>query len=165
MLEYRSRTEILQTRRGTPPRTTPAYPHEQLTQNGPTSLQERLYERARALPGVSLPGVLEGSNWVSTPGSRVFLLEPEYAEGPSEAFLSGGEFAHLHPDGSLHLTLPRELGDEVVVQGWGEVHIDTGTWRGSPIFMMIYAPRDEDELESVWSVFRMSYEFALGLLR
>jgi len=161
MLEYRSRTEILRARRGAPPRTTPAYPHEQLTQTGPTALRERLYERACALPGV----IEGGLNRVSTPGSRVFLLAPEYAEGPPEAFLAGGEFAHLHPDGSLHLTLPRELGDEIVVQGWGELHVDTEVWRGSPIFMMIYAPRDEDELEAVWSVFRMSYEFALGLLR
>jgi hypothetical protein len=30
--------------------------------------------------------------------------------------------------------------------------------------MMIYAPRDEDELEAAWRIFRLSYEFALGLL-
>jgi hypothetical protein len=160
MLEYRSRTETFRARQGTPPRTTPAYPHEQLTQNGPVALRERLCERARALPGV-----VEDQNRVSTPGTRSFLLEPEYAEGPLEAFLMGGEFTHLHPDGSLHLALPRDLGDEVVVQGWGEVHIDTGVWRSSPIFMMIYAPRNEEELEVVWRIFMISYEFALGILR
>ncbi len=159
MLKDRSQAKILRTRRGAPPRTTLAYPHEQLTQSGAVALRERLHERAGALPGV-----VEGSNRTSTPGIRTFLLEPEYAEGPREAFLAGGEFAHLHSDGSLHLTLPRDLGDEVVVQGWGEVHVDAGVRRGSPIFMMIYAPRDEDELEAVWRIFRMSYEFALGLL-
>lgn len=159
MLKYRSQSEILRTRRGAPPRTTLAYPHEQLTQSGAVALRERLHERAGALPGV-----VEGSNRASTPDIRTFLLEPEYAEGPREAFLAGGEFAHLHLDGSLHLTLPRELGDDVVVQGWGEVHVDAGVRRGSPIFMMIYAPREEDELEAVWRIFRMSYEFALGLL-
>jgi hypothetical protein len=159
MLKYRSQAEFLRARRGAPPRTTPAYPHEQLTQSGTVALRQRLHERAGALPGV-----VEGSNGASAPDIRTFLLEPEYAEGPREAFLAGGEFAHLHPDGSLHLTLPRELGDEIVVQGWGEVHVDAGVRRGSPIFMMIYAPRDEDELEAVWRIFRMSYEFALGLL-
>ena len=159
MLKYRSQAEILRQRRGAPPHTTPAYPHEQLTQSGAVALRERLHERAGALPGV-----IEGPNRTSTPSIRTFLLEPEYAEGPREAFLAGGEFSHLHPDGSLHLTLPRELGGEVVVQGWGEVHVDAGVRRGSPIFMMIYAPRDEDELEAVWRIFRMSYEFALGLL-
>ena len=159
MLKYRSQAEVLRARRGAPPRTTPAYPHEQLTQSGTVALMERLYERAGALPGV-----IEGSNGTSAPDIHTFLLEPEYAEGPREAFLADGEFAHLHPDGSLHLTLPRELGDEVVVQGWGEVHVDAGARRGSPIFMMIYAPRDEDELEAVWRIFSLSYEFALGLL-
>ena len=159
MLKCRSQADILWARQGTPPRTTPAYPHEQLTQSGTVALRERLHERAGALPGV-----VEGSNGTSAPDTRMYLLEPEYAEGPREAFLARGEFAHLHPDGSLHLTLPRELGDEVVVQGWGEVHVDAGARRGSPIFMMIYAPRDEDELEAVWRIFRLSYEFALGLL-
>jgi hypothetical protein len=159
MLKYRSQVEIFRARRGTPPRTTPAYPHEQLTQSGTVALKERLHERAGALPGV-----VEGSHGTSAPDTRTYLLEPEYAEGPREAFLAPGEFAHLHPDGSLHLTLSRELGDEVVVQGWGEVHVDAGARRGSPIFMMIYAPRDEDELEAVWRIFRLSYEFALGLL-
>jgi hypothetical protein len=159
MLKYRSQAEIFRARRGAPPRTTPAYPHEQLTQSGTVALRERVHERAGALPGV-----IEGPNRTSTPSIWTFLLEPEYAVGPREAFLAGGEFAHLHPDGSLHLTLPRELGDEVVVQGWGEVHVDAGVRRGSPIFMMIYAPRDEDELEAVWRILRMSYEFALGLL-
>lgn len=159
MLKYRRQAEVLRTRRGAPPRTTPDYPHEQLTQSGARVLRERLHERAGALPGV-----VEDSNGTLAPDIRTFLLEPEYAEGPREAFLAGGEFAHLHPDGSLHLTLPRELGDEVVMQGWGEVHVDAGARGGSPIFMMVYAPRDEDELEAVWRIFRMSYEFALGLL-
>ena len=112
----------------------------------------------------ALPGVVEGSDETSAMDIRAFVLEPGYAEGPREAFLAGGEFAHLHSDGSLHLTLPRELGDEVVVQGWGEIHFDAETRRGSSIFMMVYAPRDDDELEAVWRIFRSSYEFALGLL-
>ena len=159
MLEYRSRAGILRARRGASPRTTPDYPHQQLTQSGTAALRERLRERSGALPGV-----VEGSEKTSAPSIVAFVLQPGYAEGPKEAFLAGGEFAHLHPDGSLHLTLPRELGDEVVVQGWGEVHIDAETRRGSPIFMMVYAPRDDDELEAVWRIVMSSYEFALGLL-
>lgn len=33
---------------------------------------------------------------------------------------------------------------------------------GNTIFVMVYGPRDEDELEVVWSIFRLSYEFARG---
>jgi phospholipase/carboxylesterase len=118
MLEYGSRTGTLRTRWGTPPRTALAYPHEQLTQGGPAALRARLYERARALPGV-----VEAPVRVSMPTeTRSFVFEPEYAQGPPEAFLTGGEFSHLHPDGSLHVALPHGLGDEVVGRGWGEVH-------------------------------------------
>ena len=91
MLKYGSQAEILRARRGNPPRTIPDYPHEQLTQGGTAALQERLRERAGALPGV-----VEGSNGTSAPDIRTFLLEPGYAEGPREAFLAGGEFAHGH---------------------------------------------------------------------
>lgn len=162
MLKYKSRTEQLRARRGSPPRTTLACPHQQLTQNGSAVLREMLYERI-----LTLPGVIEGPDRASTPlGTQTFLLEPEYAGGPPQAFLIGNEFAHLHPDhdGSLHLTLPRSSSDEIVARGWGEIHIDTGPFRrGSPIFMMIYGPRDEDELEIIWGIFRTSYEFARGI--
>ena len=70
MLRCRSQAEILRVRRGAPPRTTPAYPHEQLTQSGTVALRERLHERVGALPGV-----VEGSNRTPMPGIRTFLLE------------------------------------------------------------------------------------------
>ena len=119
MLEYRSRAGILRARRGASPRTTPDYPHQPLTQSGTAALRERLRERSGALPGV-----VEGSEKTSAPNIVAFVLQPGYAEGPKEAFLAGGEFAHLDPDGNLHLTLPLELSDEDVVQGWREVYID-----------------------------------------
>jgi phospholipase/carboxylesterase len=63
----------------------------------------------------------------------------------------GGEFAHLHPhsDGSLHLTLPRDLAEEVVAKGWGEPHVVVG-WAT----LMVYGPRDPAELKVVWSIVR-----------
>jgi Family of unknown function (DUF5519) len=62
-----------------------------------------------------------------------------------------GEFAHLHPhsDGSLHLTLPRDLAEEVVAKGWGEPHVVVG-WAT----LMVYGPRDPAELKVVWSIVR-----------
>ena len=52
---------------------------------------------------------LGGRSMVSVPGARAFVLG-EAAGRPPEAFMVGGEFAHLHPDydGSLHLILPPE---------------------------------------------------------
>ena len=75
-------------------------PHQQLDQNAPAEMQELLFERIRRLPGVSV-----APSKISVPGARAFVLEAP-ADRP-EAFMVGGEFAHLHPptDGSLHLML------------------------------------------------------------
>ena len=147
----------LPVRSGPPPSTTPTNPHQQLDQNAPAELQEKLYERTR-----TLPGVVEGPSGISVPGARAFLLEE--AGGPPEAFLIGKEFAHLHPryDGSLHLTLPPDLAAEALEKGWGKPHPLAGKYGVPSTVVMIYGPRNEEELEVVWGIVRASYDFARG---
>jgi phospholipase/carboxylesterase len=115
-------------------------------------LQEELARRALELPGVS-----EAASRVSVPGARAFVLDEESAIGPPEAFQVGREFAHLHPpeDGSLHMTLPREVAETAFAQGWGEPHPISGT-------PLIFGPRNEAELEVAWQLLRSSYEYASG---
>ena len=126
--------------------------HVQLSQNAPVELQEKLFERACALPGV-----FTGESLVSVPGARALFLDESLAEGPEEAFQAGTEFAHVHParDGSLHLTLPAGMVGEVEEKGWGERHPVSPS-------VMVYGPRDEFELEVVWRLLRASYRFAAG---
>ena len=128
------------------------FPHQQLTQTAPAALQERLFRRATSLPGVTVR-----DSCVSVPGARAFHLDEEMARGPEEAFQCAREFAHLHPpgDGSMHLTLPAIVRDEVREKGWGEPHPISGT-------ILLFGPRDEIELETVWQVLLVSYRFALG---
>ena len=144
-------------RRGPRPETTHPtvdnpHPHEQLTQHAPVDLQEALLRRARELPGVTV-----ADSCVSVPGARAFRLEATLAKGPEEAFQCDREFAHLHPayDGSLHLTLPRALYRDILEKGWGEPHPISGT-------MLLFGPRDEQELEMVWGILLASYRFAVG---
>jgi len=59
----------LSARPGSRPRTTPTNPHVQLDQNAPLELQELLFERARALPGVRVE-----PSMISVPGARAFVL-------------------------------------------------------------------------------------------
>jgi hypothetical protein len=139
-------------RAGPRPQTIGPRPHAQVSENAPAQLQEAVAERALALPSVT-----EAESLVSVPGARAFVLDEEAAGGPPDAFQAGREFAHLHPpaDGSLHLTLPDELADEVYEKGWGEPHPISGT-------PLIFGPRDEDELEVVWRILQASYRFASG---
>jgi len=133
-------------------------PQQQESDNAPTSLQERLFAAARALPGVDA-----GPSHISVPGARGFTLSK--GSHDAQAFLvpQVGEFAHLHPayDGSLHLVLPPELAADVSAKGWGRPHMWAGT-RLSPGFTMVYGPRDEDELATVLGIVAASHSFAGG---
>lgn len=126
------------------------FPHQQLDQNAPTVMQEALFQRA-----IELPGITVGRSLVSLPDARAFHLDPELAQGPRPAFQRGTEFAHIHADydGSLHLTLPPDLYNRVLEAGWGQPHPISGT-------MMLFGPRNEDELEVVWGIVRESYRYA-----
>lgn len=109
----------------------------------------------------SLPGVREGHSSVSLASSRALLLDTGDARGPDEAFLARPEFAHLHDvfDTSLHLCLPTERAREICDLGWGEPHgyAEQGTE------IMIFAPRDAVELETVLAIVREALAFAQGV--
>jgi hypothetical protein len=148
----------LPTRVGERPRTTPTNPHTQLDQQ-PTDLRwvERLAEGVFALPGV-----VEQPSRISVPGARALVLAPGEPGGPPEAFLIDREFAHLHPapDHSLHAMLPTETVTEAVAAGWAEPHPVALRGLIPPTAVMLYAPRDEAELEVIESLVRASYAFA-----
>src|SRR5919204_7021636 len=137
-------------RKGPPPDAIGPRQHAQRSQNAPAALQEELVQRALELPGVS-----EAESGVSVPGARAFVLEEASARGPREAFQVGREFAHIHPaeDGSLHMTLPDQVAQAAYAAGWGEPHPISGT-------PLIFRPRDQAELETVWGLLRTSYGHA-----
>jgi Luciferase len=148
----------LPARAGDRPRTTPTNPHTQLDQQ-PTDLRwvEELAERVFALPGV-----VEQPSGISVPGARALVLSPGEPTGPPEAFLIDREFAHLHPapDHSLHAMLPTETVDEAVAAGWAEPHPVALRGLIPPNAVMLYAPRDEAELDVIESLVRASHAFA-----
>jgi phospholipase/carboxylesterase len=146
-------------RRGDAPETNPRMPHQQISQNAPAELQEALFERAGALTGVVV-----GRSHVSVPGARAFHLDDAHASGSQDAFMVDTEFAHLHPqyDGSLHLVLPEALARQVIERGWGEFHPLVLQGLMPPTSVMVYGPRDADELEVVWSIVKAAYANASG---
>jgi Luciferase len=148
----------LPARAGDRPRTTPTNPHTQLDQQ-PTDLLwvEELAERVFALPGV-----VEQPSGISVPGARALVLAPGEPTGPPEAFLIDREFAHLHPapDHSLHAMLPSETVAEAVEAGWAEPHPVALRGLIPPNAVMLYAPRDEAELDVIERLVRASHGFA-----
>src|ERR1700737_357104 len=152
--------QTLPVRQGPRPATTPGLPHSQLDQQATgESIRRRLAERVVALPGVS-----EGPTRISVPGARALPLDRAAACGPAEAFFIGGEFAHLHPgeDQSLHVCLPPGLAAAACEAGWAESHPLVASAALPPTHVMVYAPRNEGELNVVASLVEAAYRFATG---
>jgi hypothetical protein len=154
-----TRPSFLERRRTGPrPRTTPTNPHIQLSENAPAEFQERVFDFARALPGVRV-----GPSLVSVPGARAFHT-PSSPQTARDAFMIEHEFAHLHPssDGSLHMVLPPDVVDRVIENQWAERHPLAGRHGLPSNIVMVYGPRNEDELEVVNDLVRASYDLAMG---
>jgi Family of unknown function (DUF5519) len=145
-------------RAGPRPQTTPTNPHTQLDQQpADPRLARELARRA-----FSLPGVIEEPSGISVPGARALVLAPGEPAGPPEAFLIAREFAHLHPspDHSAHAMLPPEVVREAVDAGWAEPHPVARMGLIPETAVMLYAPRDDDELAVIETLIRASREFA-----
>lgn len=146
---------LTQKRKEPRPKTTNTSPHTQLDQNAPAPVQEKLFE-----VGKSLAGVKVGRSLVSVPGARAFHL-PDCSHRPG-AFMVECEFAHLHPahDGSLHMTLPSDIVETVIENGWAEFHPLAGNYGLPSNIVMVYGPRDEHEFEVVADLLRASHAAA-----
>lgn len=145
---------------GEPAQVSVTTPQQQESQNSPADVGEALYVQLAVLDGVST-----GPSRVSVPGARAFLLDRAAAAGPDEAFIvpETGEFAHLHPasDGSLHLALPDALAYDALAKGWAVAHPLAGV-RVTTGLVLVFGPRDADELEIVAGIVAASYAYAKG---
>jgi hypothetical protein len=110
----------------------------------------------------ALPGVVELPSRISVPGARALVLAPAESVGPPEAFLIDREFAHLHPapDHSLHAMLPIDTANQAVAAGWAEPHPVALRGLLPSNAVMLYAPRDEAELEVIEALVGSSHAFA-----
>ena len=74
--------------------------------------------------------------------------------------LEGREFTHLHLDGSIHTVVGNEVENEILAKKWGVRHM---YYNQGVKEVLVYAPRNEEELEMLKSVIIKSYEYATGL--
>ena len=122
-------------------------------------MRDRLRAELAALPDV----VWEPSG-ISVPGAEALCLSTGSREGPPEAFMIGREFAHLHPapDYSLHLMVPVEMADQLISAGWAEPHPVVLMGLLPRTAIMVYAPRDDEEVALVARIVAASRAFASG---
>jgi luciferase-like monooxygenase len=148
----------LPARTGPKPATYPGMPHTQLDQQ---PSHDRLRD-ALAARVFALPGVVEEPSAISVPGARALVLDQARAGGPRDAFLIGREFAHLHPghDHSLHMALPESVAQAACDAGWAEPHPLAAAGRAPKTLVMVFAPRDDQEVDVVAGLVEASYHYA-----
>lgn len=152
-----SALSALPPRKGPRPATTGReIPHDQLEDFSPPEIREALIARAEALPGVFMT-----QSQVSEPSSLALRLNKR--DRAFEAFLhpSVDEFGHIHGSGFMHLTVPAEALGPLTELGWVEPHPISRRPEFPSGIVMLYAPRDAEELEVVATVMRASYEQAV----
>lgn len=146
-------------RAGAKPKTTNWLPHSQVTQHGPDHIIDQLHAWA-----FSLPSVENEHSGISVPGARALVMH-ESKSCNHDAFMTGREFAHIHPhpdNGSMHVQLPQQDALEVVEKGWGEHHMLVTAGRLPMGLVMVFSPRNEGELKAVKTIVSRSYEYATG---
>ena len=148
----------LPSRLGAPPSVTEGIPHIQQDQTSSPEVMEAL-----ATWAFSLPSIVELPSAASLPGARALTLVDDL-QANDEAMIVGREFAHIHANpgaGSLHLRLPADEASVVIDAGWGVWH--PFALEGSmPGLIMVYAPRDADDLEVIKLIVGASVEYADG---
>ncbi len=156
---YDHHVRIFPKRPGPTPTVTTEEPQEQLDQLGPEAVWDELRRRANELAGVT-----ERDSIISVKGARAFFLDDGLMKGPADSMIIEAEWAHIHPrpDSSWHLQLPHELALLAVSAGWGDVH--TVVWLGDAPAnsVLLYSPRNEEEMEVVWALVEESYRYATG---
>ncbi len=144
-------------RSGPPPRTTGSVPHTQIDVDPVPEVHDELFRRTFALPDVeNRPTV------VSLPGARGIWISDDVSLAHPEMIVAGREFAHIHPNGSLHAPLPFERAIKAVDAGWAERHPwadQREDWKG---LVMLYTPRSLEELNVVFQLIVESYNFVTG---
>ena len=149
----------LPSRGGTKPDTTNRIPHSQLNQHGPDEVIAKLHDWCFSLPSVS-----NEHSGISVPGARALVLR-QRCDCNQDAFMVGREFAHIHPhpdNGSMHVKVTAEDAKAIIGAGWGEDHYLVALRQYPPGLIMVFSPRDDDELEVVKKIVARSYEFATG---
>ena len=139
------------------PETTNGVPHVQLGIQASPELSEKLLERVAKFPGVNI-----GPTRVSLPGAVGFQLKNGMPLAHPEVIVGGREFAHLHPDGSLHASLEPDLAMKAVQTGWAIAHPWSNQREGWEGFVMIYTPTTVEELDIVLELVARSYSYVTG---
>lgn len=147
-------------RSGERPVTNPRPPQLQVTEQSP----REIYDALNAWAFGTFNYVREEPTRISVPTARALWLDETIDATPNVFMppIGSREFAHTHEDGSMHLMLKAADERHVMEAGWGELH--PNHHRGVKE-ILVYAPRNTDELETIKIIVQASYDYVMGSAR
>ncbi len=147
---------LLPVRAGPRPAVHQGMPHAQIDIIPDAAILAELFRRAYNLPDVeNRPTV------ISVPGARALWLKEGLPLMHPELIVAGREFAHIHPDGSLHVTLALDRAEQAIAAGWAERH-PIAEHIGIPGLVLLYTPRTSDELDVILQLIVDAYNLVTG---
>ncbi|KAF2639850.1 hypothetical protein P280DRAFT_519238 [Massarina eburnea CBS 473.64] len=151
----------LPTRPGSRPSVRGIAPQRQQTQRSSGDMYKSLVAATRKLISEPANCLVEQTSCFEKHSSGIFASTPITRT-------CGGEVCHAHPsDGSMHTTLHPADANIVIENGWGERHpLARGGWcrRFVPReFMLIYAPRDKEEVEVIMKIVSAAVWWVAGI--
>lgn len=157
-----NKTEFsLPKREGKPPKVGKATPQLQFSDKSPRDIYQKLYDWMFS----TFPKVRKEQTRISVPSSTAMWLDEGEKVAHNDAFMpppGSREFAHIHLDGSVHVVVETNVEDEIINKNWGVRH---------PLYfnygvkeMLVYAPRNEDELKVLKKIIHKSHEYASGVV-
>jgi len=127
-------------------------PHVQVGVEPDPEISKELLRRVSSMPGIEIRDTV-----MSMPGALGFRLAEDVELARPDLGVREREFAHMHPDGSLHAFLSPELAAKAVNAGWGAHHPYSRKWPKYKGFVMIFTPMSKSELRVVLQLVRESY--------
>jgi hypothetical protein len=107
--------------------------------------------------------VEEASWWLGGSEIASCQVAEEVATADPSVFISTREFARvLFNPLTIYLSLPLSSAHWAIIRGWAEPHCASRSGLIPPGVMVVYTPRNEDELTVCRSLFWISYNFSLS---
>ncbi|MEO0979136.1 MAG: luciferase family protein [Pseudomonadota bacterium] len=157
LVSARAEEARLPVRDGETPVTTNRVPHIQIGAKAVPRLTDRLLQRVGTLPGVKVRATV-----ISLPGARGFWLSEDIDLANPQAIVGGREFAHIHPDGSLHASLRPDRARAAVKAGWAVLHPWANSRPGWEGFVLLFTPRTVEETDVVFQLLVDGYNYVTG---
>jgi hypothetical protein len=134
-------------------------PQLQFSDKSPENIRQQLWDWSFS----TFPNVRQETSKISVPTSQALWLHEDETVANTDAFMpppGSREFTHLHIDGSIHAVVGTEVENEIMEKNWGVRHPLYFTYGVKE--MLVYAPRNEEEIKVLKSIIIKSYEYATG---